>query len=74
MMIPITDLVRLTQAEGLRYIGFRHEQSAGNAAAIASAPAGMSVTPDASISSHPMRRRVLPSATLYQASFSLLGL
>src|ERR1700692_395511 len=33
--IPITDLARLAQAEGLRYIGFRHEQSAGNAAAIA---------------------------------------
>src|SRR6202521_4609661 len=33
--IPITDLAPLAQAEGLRYIGFRHEQSAGNAAAIA---------------------------------------
>jgi oxalyl-CoA decarboxylase len=33
--IPITDLARLLQAEGLRFIGFRHEQSAGNAAAIA---------------------------------------
>jgi oxalyl-CoA decarboxylase len=33
--IPITDLARLAQDEGLRYIGFRHEQSAGNAAAIA---------------------------------------
>src|ERR1700687_2550689 len=33
--IPITDLARLAQAEGLRYIGFRHEQSAGNAAAVA---------------------------------------
>src|SRR5665213_976192 len=33
--IPITDLARLAQAEGLRYIVFRHEQSAGNAAAIA---------------------------------------
>src|SRR6266446_4459644 len=33
--IPITDLARLAQAEGLRSIGFRHEQSAGNAAAIA---------------------------------------
>jgi oxalyl-CoA decarboxylase len=32
--IPITDLARLAQAEGLKYIGFRHEQSAGNAAAI----------------------------------------
>lgn len=32
--IPITDLARLAQAEGIRYIGFRHEQSAGNAAAI----------------------------------------
>src|SRR5277367_3238978 len=32
--IPITDLARLMQASGIRYIGFRHEQSAGNAAAI----------------------------------------
>ncbi len=32
--IPITDLARLLQAEGIRYIGFRHEQSAGNAAAV----------------------------------------
>ena len=32
--IPITDLLRLAQAEGIRYFGFRHEQSAGNAAAI----------------------------------------
>src|SRR5215510_14516429 len=33
--IPITDLLRLAQAEGIRYLGFRHEQSAGNAAAAA---------------------------------------
>src|SRR5258707_10278147 len=33
--IPVTDIARLAQAEGIRYIGFRHEQSAGNAAAIA---------------------------------------
>src|SRR5882672_3876097 len=33
--IPITDLLRLAQKEGIRYLGFRHEQSAGNAAAIA---------------------------------------
>src|SRR5205809_4712972 len=33
--IPITDLLRLAQNEGIRYFGFRHEQSAGNAAAIA---------------------------------------
>ncbi|MGH7056289.1 MAG: oxalyl-CoA decarboxylase [Acetobacteraceae bacterium] len=33
--IPITDLLRLAQAEGIRYFGFRHEQSAGNAAAAA---------------------------------------
>jgi oxalyl-CoA decarboxylase len=32
--IPITDLCRLAQAEGMRFIGFRHEQNAGNAAAI----------------------------------------
>src|SRR5450759_1488802 len=33
--IPITDLTRMAQAEGMRVISFRHEQSAGNAAAIA---------------------------------------
>src|SRR3989442_2989330 len=33
--IPVTDLARVAQAKGIRYIGFRHEQSAGNAAAIA---------------------------------------
>ncbi len=33
--IPITDLTRLAQAEGIRVISFRHEQNAGNAAAIA---------------------------------------
>jgi oxalyl-CoA decarboxylase len=33
--IPITDLTRMLQAEGLRVISFRHEQNAGNAAAIA---------------------------------------
>ncbi|MBN3757617.1 oxalyl-CoA decarboxylase [Paraburkholderia sp. Tr-20389] len=33
--IPITDLARLAQAEGMRFIGFRHEQHAGHAAAIA---------------------------------------
>lgn len=31
--IPITDLARAAQASGIRYIGFRHEASAGNAAA-----------------------------------------
>ena len=33
--IPITDLGRLAQASGMRVISFRHEQHAGNAAAIA---------------------------------------
>ena len=33
--IPITDFGRLAQAEGMRVISFRHEQNAGNAAAIA---------------------------------------
>jgi oxalyl-CoA decarboxylase len=33
--IPVTDLARLAQSRGIRYIGFRHEASAGNAAAIA---------------------------------------
>lgn len=32
--IPVTDLARHAQEKGIRYIGFRHEQSAGNAAAI----------------------------------------
>lgn len=32
--IPVTDLARHAQEEGIQYIGFRHEQSAGNAAAI----------------------------------------
>lgn len=33
--IPITDLGRLAQSEGMRVISFRHEQNAGYAAAIA---------------------------------------
>ncbi len=33
--IPITDFGRLAQANGMRVISFRHEQHAGNAAAIA---------------------------------------
>ncbi|HQT80646.1 MAG: oxalyl-CoA decarboxylase [Ferrovum sp. 37-45-19] len=33
--IPITDLARQAQAQGIRVISFRHEQHAGNAAAIA---------------------------------------
>ena len=33
--IPITDLARLAQASGIRYIGFRHESNAGHAAAAA---------------------------------------
>lgn len=33
--IPITDLTRRAQAAGMRMISFRHEQNAGNAAAIA---------------------------------------
>src|SRR5579863_2765218 len=33
--IPITDLGRMAQAEGIRVISFRHEQNAGNAAGIA---------------------------------------
>ena len=32
--IPVTDLTRYAQKTGIRYIGFRHEQSAGHAAAI----------------------------------------
>ena len=33
--IPITDLARLAQASGIRYVGFRHESNAGHAAAAA---------------------------------------
>ncbi len=33
--IPISDFGRMAQAEGIRMISFRHEQNAGNAAAIA---------------------------------------
>ncbi|MGI5521755.1 oxalyl-CoA decarboxylase [Micromonospora sp. CA-259024] len=33
--IPITDLARLAQASGIRFIGFRHESAAGHAAAAA---------------------------------------
>src|SRR5258705_6200511 len=33
--IPITDLGRMAQAEGIRVISFRHEQNAGHTAAIA---------------------------------------
>ncbi len=33
--IPITDLARLAQRSGIRYIGFRHESDAGHAAAAA---------------------------------------
>ncbi len=33
--IPITDVARVAQKSGIRFIGFRHETSAGNAAAAA---------------------------------------
>ncbi|MBL8288757.1 MAG: oxalyl-CoA decarboxylase, partial [Rubrivivax sp.] len=33
--IPITDLTRMAQGEGMRVIAFRHEQNAGHAASIA---------------------------------------
>ena len=33
--LPITDFARKAQASGMRVISFRHEQNAGNAAAIA---------------------------------------
>jgi oxalyl-CoA decarboxylase len=33
--IPITDLARIAQKSGIQFIGFRHETSAGNAAAAA---------------------------------------
>lgn len=31
--IPVTDVARISQAKGIRYIGLRHESDAGNAAA-----------------------------------------
>jgi oxalyl-CoA decarboxylase len=33
--IPVTDVARVAQASGIRYIGFRHESNAGHAAAAA---------------------------------------
>src|ERR1700754_165768 len=33
--IPITEVARIAQAKGIRYIGFRQEQAAGHAAAAA---------------------------------------
>ena len=33
--IPVTDMARLAQASGIRFIGFRHESDAGHAAAAA---------------------------------------
>ncbi len=36
--IPISDFGRMAQAAGIRVISFRHEQNAGNAAAIAGYP------------------------------------
>jgi oxalyl-CoA decarboxylase len=33
--IPITDVARVAQASGIRYVGFRHESNAGHAAAAA---------------------------------------
>jgi oxalyl-CoA decarboxylase len=33
--IPVTDLARVAQAKGVRYLGFRQEQAAGHAAAAA---------------------------------------
>ena len=32
---PVTDVARVAQASGFRYIGFRHESDAGHAAAAA---------------------------------------
>src|ERR1700741_5397587 len=37
--IPITDLARLAQASGIRYIGFRHESDAVHAAGAGGFPA-----------------------------------
>src|SRR5437899_3683609 len=33
--IPITDVARVAQTSGIRYVGFRHESAAGHAAAAA---------------------------------------
>src|SRR3954468_10163563 len=38
--IPITDLLRLAQNEGIRYIGFRHQEQAADGAAGAGYLAG----------------------------------
>ena len=59
--IPITDLGRMAQAEGMRVISFRHEQNAGNAAAIA----GYHAT-------HGIVKHTMPSET-WQTAFSIIG-
>ena len=55
--IPITDLTRKMQAEGLRVISFRHEQHAGNAAADRRLPHAASRA-----SASPSRRRASSTA------------
>ena len=52
--IPITDLGRLAQAEGMRVISFRHEQNAGNAAAIAGFLHGLPALANATTNCFPM--------------------
>src|SRR6266542_4235882 len=52
--IPITDLTRLAQAEGMRVISFRHEQNAGNAAAAAGFLTGLTALANATVNCFPM--------------------
>ena len=59
--IPITDFTRMAQAAGLRVISFRHEQNAGNAAAIAgfmTQTPGICLTVSAQIGRASCRERV----------------
>src|SRR6516162_5348407 len=52
--IPITDLARMAQASGIRYIGFRQETSAGNAAAAAGFLTGLPALANATANCFPM--------------------
>ena len=53
--IPVTDLARHAQEAGIRYIGFRHEQQAGNAAAMYIIMSAAVVGPQPESRSHPVR-------------------
>ncbi|HEX9182141.1 MAG TPA: thiamine pyrophosphate-binding protein, partial [Burkholderiales bacterium] len=52
--IPITDLARKAQADGMRVYSFRHEQHAGNAAAAAGFLNGLTALANATTNCFPM--------------------